>query len=136
MLAGCAGKKPPERTERERDSLIAQSRLPGAAGVKAALKVSDSAAARHFAKYDPQGAEFPAPRSGGITPRGGGFTDLAPAAQTTLSPVEPSSHVLDTVPDTFHEGGARRGSRNGAETGVVGHLDHQEGVRLEQSPGG
>jgi len=46
MLAGCAGKKPPERTERERDSLIAQSRLPGAAGVKAALKVSDSAAAR------------------------------------------------------------------------------------------
>jgi hypothetical protein len=46
MLVGCAGKKPPERTERERDSLIAQSRLPGAAGVKGALKVSDSAAAR------------------------------------------------------------------------------------------
>jgi hypothetical protein len=46
MLASCAGKKAPERTERERDSLIAQSRLPGASGVKAALKVSDSAAVR------------------------------------------------------------------------------------------
>ena len=46
LLAGCAGKKPPERTERERDSLIAQSRLPGASGVKAALKVADSAAVR------------------------------------------------------------------------------------------
>lgn len=46
MLAGCGGNKSPERTERERDSLIAQSRLPGAAGVKAALKVSDSATVR------------------------------------------------------------------------------------------
>ena len=43
---GCSGSRPPERTERERDSTIAQSRLPGAAGVKAALKVSDSAAAQ------------------------------------------------------------------------------------------
>jgi hypothetical protein len=42
----CSGSKPPARTERERDSTIAQSRLPGAGGVKAALKVSDSAAAR------------------------------------------------------------------------------------------
>jgi hypothetical protein len=43
---GCGGSKPPAKTERERDSMIAQSRLPGAAGVKASLKVSDSAAAR------------------------------------------------------------------------------------------
>lgn len=43
---GCAGSKPTARTERERDSTIAQSRLPGAGGVKAALRVSDSAAAR------------------------------------------------------------------------------------------
>ena len=46
FAVGCAGSKPPARTERERDSTIAQSRLPGAAGVKATLKVSDSAAAR------------------------------------------------------------------------------------------
>ena len=45
--AGCGSKaKPPARTERERDSIVAQSRLPGAKGVGAALKVSDSAAAR------------------------------------------------------------------------------------------
>ena len=46
FAVACAGRKPSPRTERERDSTIAQSRLPGAAGVKAALKVSDSAAAR------------------------------------------------------------------------------------------
>jgi hypothetical protein len=46
LVAACAGSKPPARTERERDSLVAQSRLPGAAGVKATLKVSDSAAAK------------------------------------------------------------------------------------------
>ncbi|HKP28931.1 MAG TPA: hypothetical protein VJU15_05995 [Gemmatimonadales bacterium] len=46
LVLACRESKPPPRTERERDSTIAQSRLPGAAGVKAALKVSDSAAAR------------------------------------------------------------------------------------------
>jgi len=46
VAAGCVGRRPPERTERERDSIIGQSRLPGAAGVKGALKASDSAAAR------------------------------------------------------------------------------------------
>ena len=35
----------PERTERERDSLIAQSRLPGAAGVGAAMRAQDKASA-------------------------------------------------------------------------------------------
>ena len=49
FAVGCGGSKPPARTERERDSTIAQSRLPGAAGVKATLKVSDSAAARRAA---------------------------------------------------------------------------------------
>jgi hypothetical protein len=33
-------------TERQVDSAIGQSRLPGAAGVRGALRVSDSAAAR------------------------------------------------------------------------------------------
>ena len=47
LAAGCASKKSPTRTEHERDSIVAQSRLPGAAGVEAALKVSDSAAARN-----------------------------------------------------------------------------------------
>ncbi len=46
ITAGCAGRRRAPRTERERDSIIGQSRLPGAAGVKGALKVSDSAAAR------------------------------------------------------------------------------------------
>ncbi len=46
FAAGCAGRRPAPRTERERDSIIGQSRLPGAAGVTGALKVSDSAAAR------------------------------------------------------------------------------------------
>ena len=43
---GCGGSVPPARTEHERDSTIAQSRLPGATAVKAALKIGDSAAAR------------------------------------------------------------------------------------------
>ena len=34
------------RTERERDSIIGQSALPGARGVQGALKVSDSARVR------------------------------------------------------------------------------------------
>ena len=47
LATACARKGPPVRTEHERDSIVAQSRLPGAAGVKATLKVSDSAAARN-----------------------------------------------------------------------------------------
>jgi len=47
VCAGCttAGEPPEGRTERERDSLIAGSRLPGAAGVGAALRAQDRAAA-------------------------------------------------------------------------------------------
>jgi hypothetical protein len=37
------------RTERERDSVIGQSKLPGARGVQGALGVSDSARARNAA---------------------------------------------------------------------------------------
>jgi hypothetical protein len=46
LVVACSSSKPPARTERERDSTLAQSRLPGAKGVGAALKASDSAAAR------------------------------------------------------------------------------------------
>jgi hypothetical protein len=37
----------PLRTERERDSVIGASRLPGAGGVRGALRESDSASARN-----------------------------------------------------------------------------------------
>jgi len=40
---GRASDDQPKRTDRERDSLIAQSRLPGAAGVGAALRAQDRA---------------------------------------------------------------------------------------------
>jgi hypothetical protein len=47
FVAACAGERPdePERTDRERDSLIAESRLPGAAGVGAAMRAQDKASA-------------------------------------------------------------------------------------------
>ena len=49
-VGGCAPRdeaKPPTRkTERERDSVLGASKIPGAGGVGAALRVSDSAAAR------------------------------------------------------------------------------------------
>lgn len=49
-VGGCAPRdeaKPPARkTERERDSVLGASKIPGAGGVGAALRVSDSAAAR------------------------------------------------------------------------------------------
>jgi len=54
ILAGCvacsskgneADKRP--RTERERDSIIGASRLPGAQGVRGALRESDAAKARN-----------------------------------------------------------------------------------------
>lgn len=37
----------PQRTQRERDSIIGSSRLPGARGVRGALAASDSIAARN-----------------------------------------------------------------------------------------
>ncbi len=55
----CAGKpapKAPPPTERQVDSAIGQSRLPGAAGVRGALRVSDSARARN-ARLDSLGGE-------------------------------------------------------------------------------
>ena len=48
-IVGCSGpvqaKKP--RSERERDSILGASQLPGARGVRGALKASDSADARN-----------------------------------------------------------------------------------------
>lgn len=50
LLAGCGRSEPEARkapaSERERDSALAGSRLPGARGVGGALRLSDSAAAR------------------------------------------------------------------------------------------
>ena len=54
VLAGCGGGAGPDTaqqqrdtlTQRQRDSAIGQSSLPGARGVSRALDVSDSAAAR------------------------------------------------------------------------------------------
>jgi hypothetical protein len=40
------GSAPPPATEREPDSIIGASQLPGAQGVRGALRASDSAAAR------------------------------------------------------------------------------------------
>jgi hypothetical protein len=46
-LAGCgAADSESSRTEAQRDSAIAESAVPGAAGVKSTLSVSDSATAR------------------------------------------------------------------------------------------
>ena len=47
LLAGCNSERPEQtRSQGVRDSAIAESELPGAAGVKGALAVSDSAEAR------------------------------------------------------------------------------------------
>lgn len=47
FTAGCGSGAPQgTRTEAERDSAIAESSVPGAAGVRSALSASDSAAAR------------------------------------------------------------------------------------------
>jgi hypothetical protein len=51
-FAGCTTKEGGEggkhvRSERERDSILGASRLPGARGVRGALGMSDSAAARN-----------------------------------------------------------------------------------------
>lgn len=50
VVLGCApgadADPPPERTQAQRDSAIAESNLPGAGAVGRALETSDSAAAR------------------------------------------------------------------------------------------
>jgi hypothetical protein len=47
LLVGCGSEDPPQtRSEGARDSAIAESAVPGAAGVRSALSVSDSANAR------------------------------------------------------------------------------------------
>jgi hypothetical protein len=51
-----AGTPKASRSERERDSVIGASQLPGARGVQGALRVSDSAVSRQ-ARADSAGAE-------------------------------------------------------------------------------
>ena len=47
LMMGCGSEEPPEtRSQGARDSAIAESAVPGAAGVRSALSVSDSANAR------------------------------------------------------------------------------------------
>ncbi len=53
FLAACSGGKPAKSaagrdslTERQRDSILAQSRIPGASGVGSAMRAADSASAR------------------------------------------------------------------------------------------
>jgi len=55
LVVGCS-RAPTQRasTERERDSIIGESRLPGASGVRGALRVSDSAVSRN-ARIDSAG---------------------------------------------------------------------------------
>jgi hypothetical protein len=52
LLAACSGGKPAKSaagdslTERQRDSILAQSRIPGASGVGRAMRAADSTSAR------------------------------------------------------------------------------------------
>jgi hypothetical protein len=47
LAVACAGEKKPEPlTQRQRDSVIGASKLPGARGVRGAMAVQDSAARR------------------------------------------------------------------------------------------
>lgn len=49
VLIGACSSQPPAKpalTQREKDSIVGASRLPGAAGVRGAQRVADSAAAR------------------------------------------------------------------------------------------
>jgi hypothetical protein len=52
LVAACSGGKPAKSaagdslTERQRDSILARSRIPGASGVGAALRAADSTSAR------------------------------------------------------------------------------------------
>jgi hypothetical protein len=59
MVLGCARHADQPRrasSERERDSVLGASRLPGATGVRGALRLSDSAEARN-ARIDSAGAQ-------------------------------------------------------------------------------
>ena len=57
LSAGCQPQRPtPVRSERARDSIIGESQLPGAQGVRGALRASDSAATRND-RYDSIGGE-------------------------------------------------------------------------------
>jgi hypothetical protein len=50
LLSACSGEKPVAKkpmTQRERDSAIGESRIPGAQGVKGALRAQDSIVARN-----------------------------------------------------------------------------------------
>jgi len=49
LVAGCgtSGDERQRSTDRERDSVLGASKLPGAAGVRGALRATDSAAARN-----------------------------------------------------------------------------------------
>lgn len=57
-LTACHSKpaEMPARSERERDSVIGASQLPGARGVQGALRVSDSAVTRQ-SRVDSAGAQ-------------------------------------------------------------------------------
>jgi hypothetical protein len=57
-LTACHSNAAPKaaRSERERDSVIGASRLPGARGVQGALRVSDSAVS-HQSKVDSAGVQ-------------------------------------------------------------------------------
>ncbi len=52
LLTACSGSKPAKSaagdtlTERQRDSILAQSKIPGATGVGRAMKAADSTSAR------------------------------------------------------------------------------------------
>lgn len=48
VATACTSAPPPQaRTERQRDSIIGQSQLPGAAGVRGAMRVGDTATAHN-----------------------------------------------------------------------------------------
>jgi hypothetical protein len=47
LAAGCTASEDKPSAQRERDSVIGASKLPGAAGVRGALRGADSAAARN-----------------------------------------------------------------------------------------
>jgi uncharacterized protein YcfL len=50
LLAGCGkpgtNKQPEAMTQREKDSILANSKVPGAAAVKASMRAADSASAK------------------------------------------------------------------------------------------
>lgn len=64
LVAGCTGDSEPDSgpaldsiTQRQRDSVIGESNLPGARGVRGALEASDAAAARAAAIDSLSGSE-------------------------------------------------------------------------------